>query len=283
MGILSQYPHWAAPTSRVVEPPSAKKAAGWLPDEKPPAGYFNWFWNSVSKALAELDVHLHDDRCYTESEVDAKLNTKSDKSHLHDDRYYTESEVDSKLSTKSDTSHNHDSRYVNVTGDTMTGTLTLAQGALLRKTTSSGSTQTVIDDAGKVWSAVYNDLAEMYPAALGEDIGPGDVVIWDGEALRKTDQYADPRVLGVYSDTYGWCLGGQPDREDGMIPIGIAGKVRVKAIGPVKPGDLLGTSEIPGYAAAMEAPPKPGVVFAKALEPVESDKSKRIWAFIMMA
>ena len=29
--------------------------------------------------------------------------------------------------------------------------------------------------------------------------------------------------------------------------------------------------------------PKPGVVFAKALEPVESDKSKRIWAFIMMA
>ena len=42
--------------------------------------------------------HTHDDRYYTESEINTKLSGKSDTSHTHDDRYYTESEVDAKLS-----------------------------------------------------------------------------------------------------------------------------------------------------------------------------------------
>jgi hypothetical protein len=36
---------------------------------------------------------------------------KAAASHTHDDRYYTESEVDTKLSGKSDTGHTHDDRY----------------------------------------------------------------------------------------------------------------------------------------------------------------------------
>ena len=51
--------------------------------------------------------HNHDDRYYTESEVDTKLSGKSDTGHNHDDRYYTESEVDTKLSGKADKSHTH--------------------------------------------------------------------------------------------------------------------------------------------------------------------------------
>lgn len=59
-------------------------------------------------------AHTHDDRYYTESEVDTKLSGKAnsththvkaditDFSHTHDDRYYTESEVDTKLSNKMD-------------------------------------------------------------------------------------------------------------------------------------------------------------------------------------
>ena len=81
---------------------------------------------------------LHDDRYYTETEMDAKLAAKSNShSHpyasdthnhdtqyeplgkLHDDRYYTETEMDSKLAAKADnhshpyaaTSHTHDDRY----------------------------------------------------------------------------------------------------------------------------------------------------------------------------
>lgn len=66
---------------------------------------------SASGTLNEKsDVgHTHDDRYYTETEVDTALNGKANSSHTHDDRYYTESEVDSALNGKSDTSHTHNS------------------------------------------------------------------------------------------------------------------------------------------------------------------------------
>jgi hypothetical protein len=35
--------------------------------------------------------------------------------HTHDDRYYTESEIDTKLAGKSDTTHNHDTKYLGIT------------------------------------------------------------------------------------------------------------------------------------------------------------------------
>lgn len=41
--------------------------------------------------------HDHDDRYYTEPEMDTKLSGKADVGHNHDGRYYTESEVDTKL------------------------------------------------------------------------------------------------------------------------------------------------------------------------------------------
>lgn len=92
--------------------------------------------------------HDHDDRYYTETEMDAKLAEKSDTnhthsyaaaSHTHDDRYYTETETDTKLSGKSDTGHKH------AAGDITSGILPLARGG----TGSSGITwtQTVSDIA----------------------------------------------------------------------------------------------------------------------------------------
>lgn len=52
-------------------------------------------------------AHTHDDRYYQKSEVDSKLNGKSNTGHTHDDRYYTESEVDTKLNGKANSSHTH--------------------------------------------------------------------------------------------------------------------------------------------------------------------------------
>jgi len=52
-----------------------------------------------------------DNRYYTEIEVNSFLSTKSDVGHTHDDRYYTEMEMNALLSTKSDTTHLHDDRY----------------------------------------------------------------------------------------------------------------------------------------------------------------------------
>ena len=107
--------------------------------------------------------HNHDDRYYTESEMDTKLSGKANSSHTHDDRYYTESEMNTKLSGKSDTSHNHDSRYytesemdtklsgkansshTHATGDITTGTLGLNRGGTGQ--TSTSATTTIADIA----------------------------------------------------------------------------------------------------------------------------------------
>jgi hypothetical protein len=37
-----------------VEPTQAKKDEGWLPEEKPPAEYFNWFFNRICQATKHL-------------------------------------------------------------------------------------------------------------------------------------------------------------------------------------------------------------------------------------
>ena len=66
-------------------------------------------WDTVSNKAAlththpyASTVHIHDDRYYTESEVDALLVTRAPALHVHDDRYYTESEMDGKLALKAD-------------------------------------------------------------------------------------------------------------------------------------------------------------------------------------
>lgn len=58
-------------------------------------------YNTVGAAAAS---HTHDDRYYTETEINAKVDElnsaidgKSSTGHTHDDRYYTETEVDNKI------------------------------------------------------------------------------------------------------------------------------------------------------------------------------------------
>lgn len=54
-----------------------------------------------------LTTHSHDDKYYTEIEVDAKLEEKADASHNHDSRYYTETETNTLLADKADADHTH--------------------------------------------------------------------------------------------------------------------------------------------------------------------------------
>ena len=70
----------------------------------------------VDALLSGLPVagHTHDDRYYTETEIDGKIQTinmalsgKAASDHNHDDRYYTETEIDNKLGEKSNTGHSH--------------------------------------------------------------------------------------------------------------------------------------------------------------------------------
>ena len=72
---------------------------------------------SYSDVGAAPVSHTHDDRYYTESEVNSLLSGKSDTGHAHDERYYTESEVNNLLAYKSDVGHTH--AYVPLSGAAM--------------------------------------------------------------------------------------------------------------------------------------------------------------------
>ncbi len=47
-------PSWNAPGVDVEEPSTTKKSTGHLPNERPPAQFFNWFWNLISSWLEYL-------------------------------------------------------------------------------------------------------------------------------------------------------------------------------------------------------------------------------------
>jgi hypothetical protein len=92
----------------------------------------------VNAAINDLNALVGDTAVATQ--ISNAVASKADASHTHDDRYYTESEIDTKLSGKSDTSHTH-STYVNqnafsnikvgnttVAADTTTDTVTLVAG-----------------------------------------------------------------------------------------------------------------------------------------------------------
>ena len=101
--------------------------------------------------------HTHDDRYYTESEVNTKLNGKSNTGHTHDDRYYTESEIDGKLAGKANSSHAH-----SYAGSASVGGS--ANSAVKLDTSTAGSaTQPVYFSGGKPTATTYS-LAKSVPS-----------------------------------------------------------------------------------------------------------------------
>jgi hypothetical protein len=51
----TKYPDWATDESNNVEPPDAKKAAGWVPGEEPPSSWFNWWKNLAGQWVRWLE------------------------------------------------------------------------------------------------------------------------------------------------------------------------------------------------------------------------------------
>jgi hypothetical protein len=123
------------------------------------------------------------------------------------------------------------------------------------------------------------DFAEMMPAVDGLEAGDVLVIGPDGRLTLSTEPY-QASVAGVYSTRPGF-LGGQPVDEEltNHVPLAVVGIVPVKVSaenGPIRPGDLLTTSTIPGHA--MLATPivldghtfyPSGVVIGKALEALD--------------
>lgn len=163
------------------------------------------------------------------------------------------------------------------------GDIKMKEASNLYKT-SGGIEYLLIDDEGKINRPTYNDLAEWFPKE--ENCEPGDVLIWNKEGIRPSYREKDKRVVGIYSDSYGIILGAEEENKEEKLqkyaPVGMAGRVKVKVVGPVEVMDQLETSNVKGHAQKSKEE-KSGTVLGKALESVGEGERKRIWAFIFNA
>lgn len=129
--------------------------------------------------------HTHDDRYYTETEINAKLDGKSNTGHTHDDRYYTESEVNIKLANYQPkgnyaaASHTH-----NYAGS---GTAGGSANSAVKLDSSAGSaTQPVYFKDGKPVATTYT-LNKTVPA----DAKFTDTNTWRGIQNNLTSDSTD--------------------------------------------------------------------------------------------
>ncbi|MFY9619575.1 MAG: peptidase G2 autoproteolytic cleavage domain-containing protein [Pyrinomonadaceae bacterium] len=136
-------------------------------------------------------------------------------------------------------------------------------------------------EAGNI-KAKYQDIAEWVPTS--EQLPPGTVVVLDitkvNQVVSSTAGY-DTRVAGVISEQPGITLG---ESGEGKVLVATTGRVRVKvdaSRGPIRIGDLLVTSDIPGVA--MRSVPfefagrkmhMPGTIIGKALAPLPKGRGE---------
>jgi hypothetical protein len=119
-----------------------------------------------------------------------------------------------------------------------------------------------------------SDLAEPFAVNGTDKIEPGMVVVLDPEnpgQLRLATTAYDPLVAGIISGAGGVNPGIIMQQEDREIagqtfPVALTGQVYVWAVGPVQVGDLLTSSDTPGYAmAATDRDRAFGSVIGKAM------------------
>ena len=154
-----------------------------------------------------------------------------------------------------------------VSGTTTTGTL---QSTTI--TTGSSSTAgTITGDytltAGSTLNATYADLAEKYLA--DEDLAPGTVVIFGGDAeVQALGVASCSAVAGIVTTNPAQVYNADLVAGEGqfVVELALIGRVPCKVIGPVYKGDLIVSSEMPGFGCAADPDTvKPGTIIGKAI------------------
>jgi hypothetical protein len=162
---------------------------------------------------------------------------------------------------------------LNVTGTTNTGTIqstTLTAG-------SSSTAGSIIGDwtltSGSTLNATYADLAEKYTA--DEDYEAGTVVLFAGEAeLTACGNHASHAVAGIITTNPAQVYNAECTAGEGefVVELALIGRVPCKVIGPVHKGDLIVSSEAPGFGCAADLDNlKVGTIIGKAITGYNGD------------
>ena len=126
-----------------------------------------------------------------------------------------------------------------------------------------------------------SDLAEPFDIIESKTILPGMVLSIDSEnpgKLKLAEKSYDRCVAGIVSGAgginAGMIMGQEGSVADGNIPVALTGRVYCYADasnGAIQPGDLLTTSDIPGYAMKVSDHEKAqGAIIGKAMTALEN-------------
>ena len=116
--------------------------------------------------------------------------------------------------------------------------------------------------SGATFNATYADLAEYYTADA--EYEPGTVLVFGGDAeVTTTSELYDSRVAGVVTTNPAYVM--NAECEGTRSCVALQGRIPVKVTGIIKKGDMLATSNKPGYATKAFNP-QVGTIIGKALE-----------------
>ncbi len=166
-------------------------------------------------------------------------------------------------------------------GDVITGVI---NGASVFRVANNGRTKV------QVLEITGADLAERFP--VSEETKPGMVVAIDPDhagLLHVARGAYNRRVAGVVSGanglSVGVILGNLPGQKDAP-PIAMSGRVWVHcdtSNGPIRPGDLLTTSDMPGHAMKVTDSAKAqGAIIGKAMTTLDSDKTGLVLVLVSL-
>jgi len=114
-------------------------------------------------------------------------------------------------------------------------------------------------------AALYADLAERYEADTEYEIGTV-VVIGGDKEITVTTVVGDMAVAGVISRNPAYMMNADAGNDQTHPYVALKGRVMCKVKGPVKKGQSLVTSTIPGYAQAYLGTENPRSIFAVSLQ-----------------
>ncbi len=256
---------------------------------------------STGKNLSAVIIEHATEIAAAQAAADSALNAVGNSSgHTHDDRYYTEAEIDSKLSGKAAASHTHTASQISglptaITVDSALSSTSnnpvqnqVVKAALDGKLPTTGGTisgnlyVTGTVTGSKVYNAVWNaDYAEGFDYE-GDTPKPGEIVELCGSNKVRVAAAESDMVIGVCSATY-WALAGchLDDIKRGVkVAVGIAGQLPIKVRGAVKYGDYI----VCGGDGIGEARDKPceGQTVGRAMESNESLEIKKINCIIQI-
>jgi len=116
---------------------------------------------------------------------------------------------------------------------------------------TSGSNYGNFKIRGRAMEAEFADMAEIYVA--DDMLVPGNIVKLGGsKEITKTTQEFDDQVFGIISTAPGFLLNSKMKMAEYAYPVALKGRVPCVVKGPVKKGQRIVASDIPGVGMATD-------------------------------